>query len=238
MNTKILTVVGAGGKTTICKNICNGYINRGYSALFTTSTKIFNEPTHNVYIGDADKITASKGFMIAAKSAIADGKLKGYTSDEIDIIAKLNIFDYIIIEADGSQRKPIKAPKITEPVYPHNTDLLIGVIGASCLSKKVCYESIYNLEHFCNITQANINDQITAKHITKLINSDSGLFSNSKKSIPKVVFINQSDLIRKDLKDNILNELSKSKYPVYLTSIKDPWYDKLYNKLFKLKQKG
>ena len=43
--------------------------------------------------------------------------------------------DLTLLEADGSRRKPMKVPAEREPVILPECDLVLGVIGLSCLGK-------------------------------------------------------------------------------------------------------
>ena len=39
--------------------------------------------------------------------------------------------DVLLVEADGAKRKPLKVPAEHEPVIPEDTDMVIGIAGAS-----------------------------------------------------------------------------------------------------------
>lgn len=43
-------------------------------------------------------------------------------------------WDFVLVEADGSRRLPVKAPAVYEPVIPPGTDLVVGVIGLDALA--------------------------------------------------------------------------------------------------------
>ena len=62
------------------------------------------------------------------------------------------LFDFILVEADGAKRKPIKAPADYEPVIPSSTTLVIGVIGLDALGKAIDEETIHRCELFCSLT--------------------------------------------------------------------------------------
>ena len=50
-----------------------------------------------------------------------------------------DIFDYVIIEADGSRAMPMKIPNVTEPVIPDNVDEIIVVVGMESIGRKIGY---------------------------------------------------------------------------------------------------
>ena len=65
------------------------------------------------------------------------GKLKGIDREFIDKIYQKHLFDYIVVEADGSKRRPIKAPALYEPVLPRETTRVVGLIGLDALGKSI-----------------------------------------------------------------------------------------------------
>ena len=57
-------------------------------------------------------------------------------------------FDYVLAEADGSKRLPLKAHAAWEPVIPSGTANVVWVVGASGLGKPVA-EVVHRPELFC-----------------------------------------------------------------------------------------
>ena len=52
----------------------------------------------------------------------------------------------LLVEGDGSRRKPIKAPTAREPVIPGNTNEVFALMGASAFEETVDSERCYNPE--------------------------------------------------------------------------------------------
>ena len=46
-----------------------------------------------------------------------------------------SLADYVLVEADGAKRFPLKAPAAHEPVIPDETRLVIAVAGLSGVGK-------------------------------------------------------------------------------------------------------
>ena len=70
--------------------------------------------------------------------------------------------DYLLIEADGSKRLPLKCHAQHEPVIPENAGLVILVIGLSGIGKKVG-EAVHRPEIFEALTGLSVSDTVTAK---------------------------------------------------------------------------
>lgn len=45
--------------------------------------------------------------------------------------------DVLLVEADGAKRKPLKVPAEHEPVIPEDTDMVIGIAGASAIGRTI-----------------------------------------------------------------------------------------------------
>jgi len=224
----IISVVGAGGKTTVGQKIAYELANKGFKTLFTTTTKIFRPESGSIYLGPAQDINANSYLTTAAKSELENAKLGGYSADEIKIIASKQLFDYIIVEADGAKQRTVKCPNDTEPVYPHHTDLIIGVIGLACLGKPISNEFVHRKELFAAVTQAHVDDVITAYHILSLIHHPDGLFRHAPKAAKKIVFLNKYDTIDKGRQYEVDMIVKESKPPVLVTARDRDWFSDFY----------
>ncbi len=176
---ELITIIGAGGKTSIMFDIANKLSKLNKKILITTTTKIYIPDRKDVYIyiGDIKNIPKVKGqIIVAGYKTIKDNKIKGYTKKEINEIYLKNIFDYIIVEGDGANRKSIKAPRENEPVVPQKTSLLIGVVGIDVYGSKICEENVFGLREFLKITNKKENELIDKESIINLITNKKGLF--------------------------------------------------------------
>ncbi len=124
-------------------------------------------------------------------------KLKGYSSESFsEILARVRekkVFDYILVEADGSRRLPVKAPADHEPVIPGGTDMVIGCIGLDCLGRPMDDETVHRPECFGAVTGLNFGDLILADHLVKLAASNLGLFKNAGNHMKKILVFNKAD---------------------------------------------
>lgn len=182
-NNQIITIVGAGGKTSLMYDIAKKLKKLNKKVLITTTTKIYI-PKKNIVdkflVGSVDIFDTysppKSSITVSGKGIIMEVKYIGYTKEEIKYIYDINKFDYIIIEGDGAKMKSLKAPRNFEPVVPKNTNILLGVIGMDVLNKKINKKNIFGLEEFLEITDKIINQKIDKESIIKLIENKNGLF--------------------------------------------------------------
>jgi len=180
---QIITIVGAGGKTSIMFDMGKKLKLQNRKVLITTTTKIYipdKRHSDEMLLGKKelfDSYKPPKGSVTTSGKKVVQGnKYKGYNIEEIDYIRNKNIFDYIIIEGDGAKKRPLKAPRNFEPLVPKNTDILLGVIGMDVLNKYINSENIFALKEFLDITDKMINERIDADCLIDLIVNKNGLF--------------------------------------------------------------
>ena len=80
-------------------------------------------------------------------------------------------FDYVLAEADGSKRLPLKAHAAWEPVIPAATANVIWVVGASGLGKPVA-EVVHRPELFCERCGCKPTDAATPEHVAMVLNAE------------------------------------------------------------------
>lgn len=220
--TTVISVIGAGGKTTLCKLIAK--LNSDKKVLITTTTKIFvpEEPDLNLHIGDIKGINYKYSVVTAGKKVISDNKLEGYTIDEIDKLANSSLFDIIIVEADGAKRKPIKVPSVNEPIIPESTDIILGVIGLDSIGKQANSDNVHRITEFLDVIDGRENQIITIDNIASVINKKNGMFKNCSELIKKEVILNKKDTIDIKLLEEINNLIQGGniKYKTYVCSLK------------------
>lgn len=192
---ELLSFVGGGGKTTTIFELAKELIKENKKVLISTTTKIF-EPTEKEYdycfLGEIDaEFVPLSGTITVVGEDIKDGKLIGITSEKIDKMINRNIFDIILIEADGSKRKAIKAPADHEPIIPESTTKTIGVIGLDCLNKSIDEDTVHRVELFKNISGNENLKTINGQSIINLVLDKKGLFKNSRGE--KILLLNKAD---------------------------------------------
>lgn len=205
-NHDIISFVGAGGKTTTIENLSKELSSLNKKVLVTTSTAMFNpnmDIYDNIFIGSfpEDYVPKDSSITFYADTTIGK-KVKCLDLNNIIEIIKKDLFDYVLIEADGSREKPIKAPNETEPVITNYTTKTIGIIGLDSLDKPI-QEICHRPEIFCKLTNKALDDSIDIDSIIRLVKSPLGLFKNAIGE--KILYLNKiieiSDAI--EIKSNL-----------------------------------
>lgn len=189
----MVSIVGAGGKTTLMYSLAEELRNE-YKCLVTTTTKIyvpfedqFDYLAVSEYELEAFKEVDSNGVFVYGTGINDEGKLLGAEPEGLEPLKQY--FDYTLIEADGSKRKPLKGWKDSEPVICKGTTHTIAVLSVEALGKEVNEYNIHRIEEFLSITSAKRNEKVKIEHFEELIFHPKGLFKNSLGE--RILFINK-----------------------------------------------
>lgn len=139
MQPKIVSIVGAGGKTTALRALARALAFR--RVLVTTTTHMFPVPPpdcRTVLTDPApDALLAQlqlPGAVCAGRQA-ESGKLCALPPALLTQTAAAA--DIVLCEADGAHRLPLKLHRADEPVLPPQTDLCLIVAGLSALGRPI-----------------------------------------------------------------------------------------------------
>lgn len=211
---RIISIVGAGGKTTLMEQLANTYASHEKKVLFTTTTHILR-PEHlpKFYpVISEDKETLQSFFLqgqsvcLGIPCSIFHGKEKWKSPSQSFFQSIKALPDIVLCEGDGSRRLPVKMPKETEPVFFPGTDTVIGIIGLSCLGqpiKKAMYGFSENIDilkkYFPMISEDTIID---IDLLSFLASSPHGLYKGCYDK-NYLVILNQADTLSKKNLDSI-----------------------------------
>lgn len=135
----VTALIGGGGKTTLMYTLAEELRRRG-TVIVTTSTHI-QRPEQYPVLTAADDVAAAlaEHGAVCVAGETAEGKLCA-PALSFEVLAALA--DFLLVEADGSRRLPLKAHAPHEPVIPANTRRTVYVVGADGFGhpiRQVCH---------------------------------------------------------------------------------------------------
>ena len=101
------------------------------------------------------------------------GKLSS-PAEPLDELAQR--FDYVLAEADGSKRLPLKAHASWEPVVPAGTANVVWVVGASGFGRPI-NEAVHRPELFCERCGCEPTDIATPERVAQVLNAELQMLS-------------------------------------------------------------
>ncbi|HHX36872.1 MAG TPA: putative selenium-dependent hydroxylase accessory protein YqeC [Clostridiaceae bacterium] len=161
---RFVSVVGAGGKSSVCRRLVREWSDRGLRSILTTTTHIVKEETMPFFREGsdvADYFAAHSGPVevgVEQQVSPTKWKIKGLPETELPFLQTVS--DRIACEADGAHCQPAKFPNWHEPVYSPLTDLSIVVWGLSALGKSLtetCHRATLAARYLCCSEEAELD---------------------------------------------------------------------------------
>lgn len=185
----ITAIIGSGGKSTLLRTLGLELMRAGGRVLLCTTTHMF--PVAGVpWDGSSRRLDAAPWRPGAShgpgctcevctglarwsicQAGVLDpetGKLSS-PAEPLDELAQR--FDYVLAEADGSKRLPLKAHATWEPVIPAGTANVVWVVGASGLGKPVD-EIVHRPELFCERCSCELTDIATPERVAQVLSAE------------------------------------------------------------------
>jgi probable selenium-dependent hydroxylase accessory protein YqeC len=185
----LISIVGAGGKTTTMYTLAAELAAQGKKIITTTTT--------NIYVPQADEtdtlIVATETPMLldmvrnawqqyshvtVANKVMENGKLAGVSSEQPFELLQNGGADIVIVEADGARHKMIKAPAEHEPVVPPQTNVALIVMSAEALNQPLNAEIAHRSERIAALLDIEVGDMLTPALIARLLTDEQGGLKN------------------------------------------------------------
>jgi molybdenum cofactor cytidylyltransferase len=99
----------------------------------------------------------------------------------------------LLIEADGSRGKPLKAWAEHEPPIPAFVELVVQVVGLTGLGKPLNDENVHRVEIFSRVSGLNIGESITQDSLVRVLRHSASGSKNIPAKARKVALLNQAD---------------------------------------------
>ncbi len=202
---RIISLVGAGGKTSLMFAMARELATSGNHVITSTTTKIFKpSPEETPFLltregaGDIIKsipdVIHRYGHFTLVESPLPERKLKGINRELIDELASLNEVDHIIVEADGASRLPLKAPDENEPVIPSETSLVVVVVGIDSVGVELSKDHVFRPHIVSELTGLPLSGTVTAEAIAELIVHPRGMAQGAPSHSAIIPFLNKVDI--------------------------------------------
>lgn len=212
----LVSIVGAGGKTSLMYGLAREIARGGGAALVTTTTKImYPEPAEaaEVVLGEeteatVDRIRCSlaqrssgagspaagsltRGRVAVAGKARLDSKIAGFSPAFVDALHQANPTWTVIAECDGARGRSLKVPRAEEPPLAASTDLYVVVAGADCLGKPITAEEIFEPEAVARVAGVELSATVGAGVVAKSVLSGDSYVGRKPPRARCCVFLNK-----------------------------------------------
>lgn len=181
----VTAVIGGGGKTTLLRTAGEELAAAGHTVLLCTTTKIFPFPgLANVTEGGAVALAAALAahrLVCAGKVLPESGKL---TAPAVPMARLAELADYVLVEADGSAHRPLKAHLSHEPVIPPEANRTVCVTGVSGFGLPIA-EAAHRPERFAELAETSAEAPATPENTALVL---------QREGLADLYFFNQADI--------------------------------------------
>lgn len=166
----IVAFAGAGGKSGAIARIAEELQEARMRVLVVPTTKMFVDEAERIgSLVTADGLEELSGLVeatldgggaaVAGNALISKERVDGVEPAWISELAKLA--DVVLVEADGSRRRPLKGTADHEPLLPDGVTLVVAVGNVSALGTPVDEGHVHRPEIFSQLTGVGIGHSIT-----------------------------------------------------------------------------
>jgi probable selenium-dependent hydroxylase accessory protein YqeC len=166
----VVAFVGAGGKSGAIRTVSSGLQRAGMKVLVAPTTKMTLGEADDVgplvtsedageLRGRVEEALAGSPVVVAGSGMLSKNRVGGVDPGWIGDLATL--VDVVLIEADGSRRRPIKGTAEHEPVLPEATTLIVAVANVHALGTPVDEEHVHRPDVFSDLTGVGPGQSIT-----------------------------------------------------------------------------
>ena len=206
-----IAFVGAGGKTTALFQLARELALSGATkgSAVEEQPVIVTATTHlhvnQIELADSNWIAQKPEDLAQLEDALrgvvlVTGPLDGDRTKGVDNCMLFWLREFVqnyriplLIEADGSRQKPLKAPAEHEPAIPEFVETVVVVAGLSGLGKPLTEEHVHRSEIFARLSGLGIGDTVTPEAIVCVLTHPAGGLKNIPSQARRVALLNQAD---------------------------------------------
>ncbi len=198
----IIALTGAGGKSTLLFRLGAELAAAGQQVLLTATTKLWSQQVDRapfaliaadpqVLAGELP--TSLRGYrqvLAAAGPAAEPGKVRGLAPEVVCRLAALPDVDAVVVEADGSRERPLKAPASHEPVVPACATQVIVVAGMAAVGQPLDERAVHRPELAAALSGLSPGDPLTEPAIARLLAHPQGGLKGVPDGAQVALFLN------------------------------------------------
>jgi probable selenium-dependent hydroxylase accessory protein YqeC len=195
----VVSVVGAGGKTTLVYRLAADARTAGLRVLVTTTTHMGTLPeatTGPVLVeeegGRTEEVVAAlaaSGLATLLGRRLREDKLEGVAPERVDELC--SSADLTLVEADGARGRSLKVPASHEPVLPRLTSLVVVVAALDVLGEPLTDDRIHRLDLVSAATGTTIGEAVDEDTVVSCLRYARGYVSRLPAGARAAVFLNK-----------------------------------------------
>ncbi|MEA3336800.1 MAG: selenium cofactor biosynthesis protein YqeC [Chloroflexota bacterium] len=204
----VIALIGAGGKSTLLFRLGNELAQAGYQTLLSTTTKLgahqVDDAAFTLLASDPQLLarelpTSLRGYrqVLALSGEAPGGKVLGLPPEIICQLLGLADVQAVVVEADGSRRRPIKAPADHEPVVSACTNHMLTVAGMAGIGKPLSADWVHRPALVASLTGLSMGEPLTPEAVAALLTHPRGGAKGGPEQARKFLYLNLTSSVNK-----------------------------------------
>jgi probable selenium-dependent hydroxylase accessory protein YqeC len=201
----VVSLVGAGGKTTLMFHLAKELEEVGETILTTTTTKIMmpakEKSSHVIVSSRVEQVVVEAKDLLKSSLHVAAGrehnltenKLIGFEPEAVKKFWESGLFHWILVEADGAAQRPLKAPAAHEPVIPECSTHVVAVVGLDAVGRSLNDQWVFRPDLYSQLAGIPLNSPITEKSVVAVILDERGMMKGCPPTAKRCVFLNKAE---------------------------------------------
>ena len=175
----VAAFVGAGGKSSAILAVADELAEAGMTFLVAPTTKMFvneaekmgplftSEDVGELRAKAEEALSDGASGVVVGSGLLSKNRIGGVEPADISSLASLA--DVVLVEADGSRRRPIKGTAEHEPAVPEAATLVVAVGNIGAFGMPVDEEHVHRPELFSTLTGIGPGQSITARAFARAL---------------------------------------------------------------------
>lgn len=181
---ELISIVGAGGKSTVLFTLGRELAAAGERVVLTTTTKMARSQVTEPTCRSADPVAVEQHLATGSPLFVAVGtvpeKVTGPSPAGVDRLFSETTAGHVIVEADGARSMSVKAPAEHEPAIPATSTLVIVVAAIDSVGRPI-REVAHRPERFAALSGIAEDDVVTVPGLASVLLHPAG----GLKSMPR-----------------------------------------------------
>jgi len=203
---ELISIVGAGGKSTVLFLLGGELAEAGYQVILTTTTKMARDQVTEPACWSDDPVAVERhlvsGSPLFVARGLVPGKVTGPTPEGVDRLFAETKTDHVLVEADGARSMSVKAPAEDEPVIPATSTLVIVVAAIDAVGRPI-REVAHRPERVAAIARARPTDRLTIDHVARVLLDPNGGLKGIPEAARVAMAITQADTATRDAAEQL-----------------------------------
>lgn len=167
----LTAIIGGGGKSTLLRALAEE-LSRDARVIVATSTKMYVPDWCPVVLSaspDDVRAALSEVPVVCAGSIhLPTGKL---TEPRVVFAELVRLADYVLVEADGAKKLPLKAHAEHEPVIPACAGRTVCVVGVDGIGAPVS-QTCHRPQRFAQLAGVSVDDAVTPEAVAAVLRAE------------------------------------------------------------------